>query len=60
MEQADDLTKTPEPPKLSAMVAALLECSMLAVFAYHRSVVGLLLALAYAWFSATWSLLFQR
>lgn len=60
MEQADDLTKTPEPPRLSAIVAALLELSMLGVFAYHRSVVGLLLAVAYAWFSATWSLLVER
>jgi hypothetical protein len=56
----DELTRRPEPPRLSAMLAALLELSMLAVMAYHRSVVGLALALAYAWFSATWSIVVHR
>lgn len=59
MDHALDKTRTPEPPRLSAIVAALLELSMVAVFAYHRSVLGLVLALGYAWFSATWSLLFN-
>jgi hypothetical protein len=60
MDHAIDKTRPPEPPRLSAIVAALLELSMVATFAYHRSVVGLVLALVYARFSATWSLMLER
>jgi len=41
-----------QPPRPGAFVAVSLELGMLAVFAYHHSLVGLVLALAYSWFSA--------
>jgi len=47
---------TPKPPSKGMLIAATLECCMLATFAYNRSVVGVVLWAAYAWFSATWAL----
>lgn len=44
------------PPRLSHLIAVLLELSMVTVFGVHHSWVGLLLALAYLWFSATLAL----
>lgn len=50
------LEHKPEPPRWSAYLAVVLELAIVAVLAAHHSVAGLVLALAYAWYSATWSL----
>lgn len=45
-----------KPPRLSHLLAVLLELAMVAVFMYERSWVGLLVAALYSWYSATWAL----
>ncbi len=45
------------PPRIGMYIAVLLEVGMVTVFVAEHSVVGVLLAIAYSWFSATWSLL---
>lgn len=52
---ADDKPKVPKPPRLSLLLAIALELAIVVTFATERSIVGLLLCAAYAWFSATWS-----
>jgi hypothetical protein len=49
----------PKGPKFPHVVAVVLELSMLATFIANRSIVGILLAFAYAWFSATWAMFFD-
>lgn len=49
----DALRKTPEPPRLSHVVAVVLELAIVATLAAHHSVVGLVLCVCYLWFSAT-------
>lgn len=44
------------PPRPSHILAVCLEIGMVATFVAHHSVVGLVLCVAYAWFSATWAL----
>lgn len=58
MELAEQ--KRPEPPKVGAYIAALLELSFLAVFAYNRSVVGALTWVVYFRFSALKWLVFGK
>lgn len=58
MEESLDEYKEPrKPPSIGAYVAVLLELSMLGVFAYEKSVMGLVLWFGYLRFSATWSFL---
>ena len=45
-----------KPPRLSHLFAVSLELGMLGVFMYERSWVGLLIAVPYSWYSATWAL----
>ncbi len=59
-ELAADRPEVPKPPNWRYILAALLELGMVATFSVHRSIVGLLLCSAYAWYSATWALLFPR
>ena len=49
--------KEPKPPRIAPLIAVALELAMLGTFAVDRSIVGLLLALAYSYFSATWAML---
>jgi len=55
-ELAGDRPRTPKPPRLSHIVAVILELSIVATLTAHHSYVGLGLCGAYAWFSATWAL----
>lgn len=59
-ERAEDRPDAPKPPSGSHLIAVLLEISMVNVFIAHRSILGLALAAAYAWFSATWALLLRK
>lgn len=56
MQLAEDRPKLPKPPSLPHSTACALELGMVATFIAHRSIVGLLLCVAYAWFSATWAM----
>jgi len=56
---ADERTKTPKPPRPSMVIAVALELSMLVTFIVHRSIAGVVLWLAYLYFSATWAALFD-
>lgn len=56
MEKVIDRPTNKRPPRLGPYVAVVLEVSMVGVFAYHHSIAGLLLAVGYVWFSATWSM----
>lgn len=58
-ELADDRPKVPKPPDPRMFLAVALELAMVATFIAHRSWFGLLLALAYGWFSATRAMLFD-
>jgi hypothetical protein len=49
----EDIEPTPTPPGLGHIIAVILELSIVATFIVHRSAVGLLLCVAYAYFSAT-------
>lgn len=52
----DDARKnTPEPPRLGMLVAVLLELCIVATFCANRSIVGVVLCVGYAWFSASWA-----
>lgn len=59
-ELAEDRPKAPKLPNIPTLIAVLLELSIVFMFTVHHSVVGLLLCLAYFWFSATRALLFDR
>jgi hypothetical protein len=59
MEHAEDRPQSPKPPRLSHLIAVILELCIVATLVAHRSVMGLLLCAGYAWFSATWAL-FRR
>ena len=53
----------PDPPKLPDprfALAVALELSIVVTFVAERSVIGLLLCVAYAYFSATWAMLFGK
>ena len=58
-ELAEDRPKAPEPPRLSHLIACGIEAGIVATFIAHRSIVGLLLCVCYAWFSATWAMAFR-
>jgi len=55
----DTLEPTPEPPRLGAYVAVLLELVMLGVFAYNRSILGAVVWVVYFRFSATRALVYD-
>jgi hypothetical protein len=57
-ELAEDRPK-PKPPRLSHLLACAIEAGVVATFIAHRSIVGLLLCVGYAWFSATCALAFR-
>jgi hypothetical protein len=59
-ELADDRPKAPKLPRPSWLLACALEAGVVATFIAYRSIVGLLLCVAYARFSATWALAFRR
>jgi hypothetical protein len=58
-ELAEDRPKVPKPPNRLHLLACALEAAIVAAFIGHRSILGLLLCLAYGWFSATWALVFR-
>jgi hypothetical protein len=58
-ELVEDRPKAPKPPRPSWYVACVIEAGIIATFIAYRSVVGLLLCVCYAWFSATWAMAFQ-
>lgn len=49
---ADRLRRIPKPPRLGLIIAVCLELSIFATFIANRSKVGLLLCIAYFYFSA--------
>lgn len=57
---AKDRPKVPRPARFSHLLACGIEAGVVATFMVHRSIVGCLLCLAYAWFSATWALAFRE
>lgn len=59
-EIAQDRPKTPRPVRPSFYVACTLEAGIVATFLAYRSIVGLLLCLGYAYFSAILSLAFWK
>lgn len=58
----DDALTRPPPrgPRIGMLVAIALELAIIAVLAGHRAWEGLVLAAAYAWFSATFAALFRQ
>jgi len=52
----EERRKTPEPPRLSHVLACMLEMAIAATLIANRSIVGLLLCVGYLYFSATWAL----
>jgi hypothetical protein len=46
-----------KPPRVSHVIAVLIELTLLADILAHRDGLGMGLCLGYAWFSATWALL---
>lgn len=54
--EKEALKPEPNKPKLGAYIAVLLEVLMVAEFINLHSWTGIILAILYAWFSATWSL----
>lgn len=60
---AEAVRRTSEPPKgprLGAWLAMAIELGIVLTFFANSSGIGLLLCGAYAWFSATWSILEGR
>lgn len=53
---SDAARRTPEPPRLSHVVAVVLELAIVSVLVAHHSIGGLVLCVAYSWFSASWAL----
>lgn len=51
--------KPPNPPNATFLLAIALELGIVGDLIVNRSVFGLLLCVAYAWFSATWHALFR-
>lgn len=49
----EDIEPTPEPPSIGHIIAVILELSIVATFIVHRSAIGLILCVAYLYFSAT-------
>lgn len=58
-ELAEDRPKIPRPPGCSILIAVALEAGIVATFITYRSVVGLVLCLAYAHYSAIRALAFD-
>lgn len=55
-ELAGDAPREPKkPPNPRLVVAVCLELGIVGTLVAHHSVLGLVLCVAYAWFSATWS-----
>ena len=59
VELTEDLPKAPKPVRPSWLLACALEAAIVATFIADRSVVGLALCVAYAYFSAIWALAFR-
>jgi hypothetical protein len=55
-ELVQDRPSKRKPPRIGPVIAVALELAILGTFAVQRSVGGLLLCAAYAWFSATWAM----
>lgn len=50
----------PKPPKIGMWIAVVLELTMVALFIRLHSMLGMVCAIAYFWFSATWALAFSH
>lgn len=57
---ARDRLQPPKGPRLGMMIAVALELSITVTFASLKSWFGLLLCVAYLWFSATGCALFEK
>jgi hypothetical protein len=49
-----------KPVQPSWLIACAIEAGIVATFITYRSLIGCLLCLAYAWFSAIWALAFRN
>jgi len=57
---AQDRPKVPQPPRIGIILASLLELGIVATLIAHRSILGVVLCVSYAWFSATLALFHHR